>query len=740
MASASRDVVEASKNPVSRIVSLLNGLKAKLEEDLKVETDLYETYVCWYKTTTTTKSASNDAASSRIDSLESYIKDIEAGRIEFTTERQDLEKQISGLKSDLEEAKTMRANEKKDFEAAKAEMEQAVAALDKAVGTIDEGTKGSFAQKRSYIDMLSARHSIQKSMLFAGAFLDASDRKYLEQYINGEPPKKDWKKLNRKADFKMKYKSSSGKIVETLKKLQTTFKANLADAIKEEEKAVAAYEKLSGSKGDMLDKANTALNDAALEGGARGQSKDDAQAEVDALNDQMTADKKFINEAKDAFETKEKEWEGRKELRSKEILAMSQAIAVLASDDAKDQFKESFKSQGYLFLQEFASQSEPQRRAKCAARIVKSLASKTRDPQLALLAVAAGEDRIAKVVEKVDEIIGMKKKEEEEDLKKKEKCETDLSDAASKARTASLAIDTASEDVTRATGQIEELKTQLKEQEEKKTGLQDQVKEIKRQREDENTEFKNAKLQDEKAVELVDSAINIIKDWKNAKKAALVTKKVAPKIAAPTAPEGILPAPPAKVATTVVQAPHRLAATAIKVHTAQKSSSKQAPQFQSDAGTAPVPPPATWDTGAEYKGAGEQGGIVGILELVKDDMKADIKSAEADEKQAVTDFNKANEDLKDEIKACDDTISAYNKDKAEKEKTVSTKTEERTTKKGELDSQIKLYQGYKPGCDFLLVNFKLRTKARQTEVDGLEKAKAILKGAKFGKSFMQEMC
>merc|ERR1719183_419740 len=113
MASASRDVVEASKNPVSRIVSLLNGLKAKLEEDLKVETDLYETYVCWYKTTTTTKSASNDAASSRIDSLESYIKDIEAGRIEFTTERQDLEKQISGLKSDLEEAKTMRANEKK---------------------------------------------------------------------------------------------------------------------------------------------------------------------------------------------------------------------------------------------------------------------------------------------------------------------------------------------------------------------------------------------------------------------------------------------------------------------------------------------------------------------------------------------------------------------------------------------------------------------------------------------------
>merc|ERR1719409_1752672 len=108
----------------------------------------------------------------------------------------------------------------------------------------------------------------------------------------------------------------------------------------------------------------------ARENGARGQSKQEAQDEVDALEAQVKADTKFIKEAEDAFKIKEKEWEGRKELRTKELLAMSQAIAVLASDDAKDQFKDSFKSQGYMFLQE--SQSEPQRRAKCAARVIDS--------------------------------------------------------------------------------------------------------------------------------------------------------------------------------------------------------------------------------------------------------------------------------------------------------------------------------------------------------------------------------
>ena len=41
-----------------------------------------------------TKTASNEKAKSRADSLKSYIADISAGRIELTSERTDLEKEI----------------------------------------------------------------------------------------------------------------------------------------------------------------------------------------------------------------------------------------------------------------------------------------------------------------------------------------------------------------------------------------------------------------------------------------------------------------------------------------------------------------------------------------------------------------------------------------------------------------------------------------------------------------------
>jgi len=184
------------------------------------------------------------------------------------------------------------------------------------------------------------------------------------------------------------------------------------------------------------------------------------------------------------------------------------------------------------------------------------------------------------------------------------------------------------------------------------------------------------------------------------------------------------------------ETPHRLAAVVVKAHAARHSS-KQDPQYVVDAGKAPPPPPATWDT-ADYKGAeGENKGIVAILEIVKDDIKKDLKAGADEETQSLKDFNKEKADLEGEIKAVDTAVSAYEKDKAAEEKTVTDKTTERSTKKGELDSHIALYNSYKPGCDFLLVNFVMRTKARQIEIDGLKKAKAILENYGSGGSALQ---
>merc|ERR1719160_2179817 len=56
---------------------------------------MYEDFVCWGKSIVNQKTASNEAANSRIDELEAYIADLAAGRVELTSERTDLEKDIA---------------------------------------------------------------------------------------------------------------------------------------------------------------------------------------------------------------------------------------------------------------------------------------------------------------------------------------------------------------------------------------------------------------------------------------------------------------------------------------------------------------------------------------------------------------------------------------------------------------------------------------------------------------------
>ena len=67
---------------------------------------------------------------------------------------------------------------------------------------------------------------------------------HLEVQLGEDPADPDWKKLNKKADHKMKYKHSSGKILETLQKLRKTFKGNLDDARQQEKVANVVSDRL----------------------------------------------------------------------------------------------------------------------------------------------------------------------------------------------------------------------------------------------------------------------------------------------------------------------------------------------------------------------------------------------------------------------------------------------------------------------------------------------------------------
>merc|ERR1719421_160532 len=108
-------------------------------------------------------------------------------------------------------------------------------------------------------------------------FLSKGDALFLERVLSGEVPKADWKKLNRKATFKAKYKARSGKIQQILADMLQTFKTNLEDAEKKEKEAAKTHEDLMKSKGEELSGNEEALAAGEAEGAARGMNMEDAQ-------------------------------------------------------------------------------------------------------------------------------------------------------------------------------------------------------------------------------------------------------------------------------------------------------------------------------------------------------------------------------------------------------------------------------------------------------------------------------
>eukprot|EP00746_Dinoflagellata_sp_MGD_P160897 gnl/MRDRNA2_/MRDRNA2_87848_c0_seq1.p1 gnl/MRDRNA2_/MRDRNA2_87848_c0~~gnl/MRDRNA2_/MRDRNA2_87848_c0_seq1.p1 ORF type:complete len:722 (-),score=258.13 gnl/MRDRNA2_/MRDRNA2_87848_c0_seq1:35-2116(-) len=670
-------------NPVTRVVQLLEGLSKKLTMEAKAEQDLFDKYGCWAKTIIDTKTASNAAAKDRIESLEAYIADIEAGNIEFTTERIDLEKQIAALEAEIEEAGNLRDKEHEDFLAAKDEMEKAIAALEEAVEVLGEAQTGN---------LLSLKFDIRRVMQVGANILSKGDLAFMEHLLDGDVPKPDWKKLNRKATFKMEYSSRSKKIHAMLQDMLKTFQDNLAEAEKKETETQESYDALMESKNAELDSLQTALTDASQEGAARGLNKNEAQAEVDDLKAQVEADKGFIADTEKSLEEKTKEFEERKKLRMAEIGAISEAIGILRSDEARDTFKKSYSSQGYLFLQmrhkgEQAMVVRRQALIHQAFVALRSAGEQAQDAQLSVLALKVltassskgTADEIKEVIEAIDKMIARLEKDEEDDLKTKEECEKDRMADTADARSDALGIDDATEEIARQESKVKEQKEQIKIAEEAIKGLKEELKEATRTREDEKAAYEADKVDDENAVKLIEKAMNVLKEFYSENFSILQVAKQPPKVVA---------------------------------------------------GEAPPPPPPTFEGG--YGGAkGETNGIQSILGLIKEDIEADIEKNTKAEEESQKAYDQLKEDtetaITDEEKTIEDAKSVI----ADAEEEMVNQKKIKDEKHETLTATIEQIKSAEPGCNFMAVNFQIRTTNRHLEIDGLKKAKAILEGGDF---------
>jgi len=116
---------------------------------------------------------------------------------------------------------------------------------------------------------------------------------------------------------------------------------------------------------------------------------------------------------------------------------------------------------------------------------------------------------------------------------------------------------------------------------------------------------------------------------------------------------------------------------------------------------------------------------------VKEDVEKDVAAAVSAEEEAIADYSAQKTDLEASVTAAGDAIAAYEEETSTLESEKIDKDSEKTLKKDQLSGIMSEIKALQPGCDYILVNFDARVQKRHIEIDGLEKAKAILQGADF---------
>jgi len=484
----------------------------------------------------------------------------------------------------------------------------------------------------------------------------------------------------------MSYKARSFKIQDVLAKLQENLATSLQEATAKEDEAIELFTKLSGAKTQEKNAAEDALKKLTKENGARAQSLSESTDEKTALETQIADDEKYISQIQQTYAEKKTEWKARKALRAEELAAISKAISILHSDDARDLFKRSYASQGFLFLQEGALRIS--QRTEDAVKALNKAAQRTHDSRVAALAKIAGSGLFDQVIQAIDSMLQVLRTEEASDLTEKETCEKTRARDTREAIQTSRDMDELTETITALTAKVAELTSEIQDKEAQVAAIDHQLAEIKEERDKEAAEYAAAKKDDEDAAVLVANARDVLHDFYTSNGLMLVQEK-------------------------------------------KGSSQPQGSDFVSQAGEAPPPPPKTWKD-PRYGGKTEEStGILAILDMIESDIQKDIQKADKEESASQTLYLKTKTNLENRKNDLTGSIGSLTSDKSAAIGEIQTAIQDRNVKKGELAVIMKKIQDAVHSCDFVTINFKSRSQNRKIEIDGLEEAKAVLSGGVF---------
>merc|ERR1719281_1061581 len=400
-------------NPIKKVVTMLKEMQAQVEKEGEEDKEAYDKYACWCKTNDAEKTAAIENAEKMIDDLTSTIDKLAALKAQLTTEIEKLEQDLAAAQSALETAAAEREKEKAEFEASEKDMKDALSALSEAIEVLSKVQlmqkqgKGQSPQVGQML--LQVRNIVHSNLKHYHDVMRADLWDFLSSANTFLPKQQGVSALSTGQDpipgggaaaGAKSYNSRSGQIFGILSQMRDEFGKDLAAAQKEELRAMITFHNLKAAKQMEIDAA-TKLKDS-KEAELAQATQDDAQAKEDLEDTQaaMSSDQKFLLELKKNCKVADEEYAARAKVRGEELVALSEALKILTSEDSRDLWGKtmSFLQIGAVGSSHSVHSSSTKSSSRAAAvKRIMQVAKKTKNWQLATLTVRVQLDGFTKV-------------------------------------------------------------------------------------------------------------------------------------------------------------------------------------------------------------------------------------------------------------------------------------------------------------------------------------------------------
>jgi len=665
-------------NPIRKVVDMLHDMQNELEHEAETEKDVFEKAECMCKAGKKELTGVINVADSDIAMYSSKVES-------ETAQKQKLAADLVAHKADLEDNEnslaTQTALREKDnaaFAATEADCKTNIAQLGAAIKLFDEGAGGaSFLQSGKGSDLAAAI----KSMVMNGKLLDSDRRQtmlgFLEQGEDATEPT-----------------APVAELVGIMKDMHDQISADLAEATKTEQTDAEAFFNMKKTKQKHIHTTGETIIDKTKRHGALALSLSQSKDALDDAQTEKDDGTQYLAALTEQCATKEADRVRRNQMRNDELSAISQAIQILSEDDALDTFKKALP-RGGAFLSKPRRTYRASLLQKSSPAVVKkhgsakktnvmllSLRSASKRPTEVKSATEFGSGASKVVHFMIDNMVEQLHNDDVDDEHKKEFCYNETESFTQLQADKEALDDQLNTTIDKLTGDLSELSADIKVLEESIYNTDQDTLKATAVRESEHKDFVGSFRAMETAMRLIDRAASKLQD-----------------VYSPKMMKG-----------------KRDAVTGAALDKAGLSLAQRR-----------VAPIVISDTPDVYEHQ-ESGGVIGLMDKLKEEIAADMKEAQLEEGHSNKDYTKVMHEAK--VSRGNDAQSLHVKSAqhAELSEQKHNAEELQALTKQEVLNIIAYLRQLDIECTFLMKNFEPRHDSRVGEEGGLEKAETIVTG------------